>query len=200
MIKNIVFDIGNVLLYFKPDEYLNSFSFDKSTTEKIFESIFKSKYWSELDRGILTEDEAIKLFCKASPELQEKIEIVMKDWIGILTPNFETVEILKELKKRNYNIFLLSNFHKNAFERVSLENEFFNLFDGKVISYEINLLKPEKEIYNRLLKTYNLEPEETLFIDDMLENINAANKLRINTILFSDAESLKETLKNKGLL
>ncbi|MFL0266640.1 HAD family hydrolase [Candidatus Clostridium radicumherbarum] len=200
MIKNVVFDIGNVLLYFKPDEYLNGFNFDKQTNKKLFESIFKSKYWCELDRGMLTEDEAIKLFNEASPELQEKIEIVMKDWIGILKPNLETVAIVKELKKRNYNIFLLSNFHKSAFERVSSENEFFNLFDGRIISYEINLLKPEKEIYNKLLKTYNLKPEETLFIDDMIENIAAADKLRINTILFSNAESLRETLKSKRLL
>ncbi|MFL0245360.1 hypothetical protein [Candidatus Clostridium stratigraminis] len=105
MIKNIVFDIGNVLLYFKPDEYLNSFSFDKLTKEKIFETIFKSKYWSELDRGTLSENEAIKLFSKASPELQEKIEIVMKDWIGILKPNLETVAIVKELKKKTITYF-----------------------------------------------------------------------------------------------
>ncbi|MFL0245361.1 HAD-IA family hydrolase [Candidatus Clostridium stratigraminis] len=97
-------------------------------------------------------------------------------------------------------MFLLSNFHRSAFERVSLENEFFNLFDGRIISYEINLIKPEKEIYNRLLKTYNLEPEETLFIDDMQENINSAKELKINTILFSDAKSLREALKNKRLL
>lgn len=200
MIKNVVFDIGNVLLYFKPEEYLDSFNFDKKAKEKIFKAIFKSKHWCELDRGTLTEEEAIKLFCKAAPDLKEEIEIVMKDWIGILKPNLETVEIVKELKRRNYNIFLLSNFHKSAFERVSYENDFFKLFNGKVISYEINLLKPEEEIYKRLLKTYGLNPEETLFIDDMIENIAGAEKLKINTILFKNAKSLREEFKNKKIL
>jgi FMN phosphatase YigB (HAD superfamily) len=200
MIKNIVFDIGNVLLYFKPEEYLDSFKFDETIKEKVFQSIFKSKHWVELDRGTLTENEAIDFFCKTSPELQQEIKKVMQDWIGILKPNLETVKILREIKEKNYRMFLLSNFHKSAFEKVSCENEFFNIFDGKIISYEINLIKPEEAIYNRLLKTYDLKAEETLFIDDMKENIETAEKLGIHTILFKDAGSLKDALTEKRLL
>lgn len=200
MIKNIIFDIGNVLLDFNPEKYLDSLNFHKKVKEELFKCIFKSKYWGELDRGTLTDDEAIQLFCKASPKLNKEIKDIMSGWADILVPNYETVNIVKNLKEKGYKIFLLSNFHKKAFEKVTLENDFFNLFDGKVISYETNLLKPEEEIYKKLLTTYNLKPEESIFIDDIKLNIEGAKKLGINGILFESAASLEETLINAKVL
>jgi epoxide hydrolase-like predicted phosphatase len=195
MIKNVVFDLGNVLITFRPDEYMESLNFEKSIGDRVFQSIFKSKYWLELDKGNITEEEAVELFCGAGEETREEIRRVMSSWKDMLKPIPETIEILKELKEMGYKIYILSNYHKSAFEKTSMENEFFKLVDGRVISYEINCIKPEREIYDKLLKAYNLEADETLFIDDMKENIQGAEKLGIQTILFKDAAQLREELR-----
>jgi epoxide hydrolase-like predicted phosphatase len=195
MIKNVVFDLGNVLITFRPDEYMESLNFKKSIGDRVFQSVFKSKYWLELDKGNITEEEAVELFCKSGEETREEIKRVMSSWKDMLKPIPETIEILKELKEMGYKIYILSNYHKSAFEKTSMENEFFKLVDGRVISYEINCIKPEREIYDKLLKAYNLEADETLFIDDMKENIQGAEKLGIQTILFKDAAQLREELR-----
>lgn len=200
MIKNIVFDIGNVLISFKPREYLNSFPFEEDIREAIFNSVFKSKFWPELDRGTVTEEEAIKLFCEEAPELEQHIKKVMATWMDILLPIPETIEILKRLKDKGFKLFALSNYHKAAFERTFSENEFFRLLDGKVISYEVQCIKPEREIYEKLLATYDLRADETLFIDDMAENIEGAKTIGIRTHLFKDAIGFEEYLEEIKLL
>lgn len=200
MIKNIVFDIGNVLLSYKPDKYLANFNFDDITREKIFQSIFKSRYWIELDRGTLADAEALELFCTSLPELQKEITDVFSNWCDMLKPDMNVVNIVKELKRKGYNIYLLSNFHKKAFERVRSENDFFDIFDGGIISCDVNLVKPEEEIYKMLLRAYNLKAEETMFIDDTKENIEGADKLGIYTVLFKGSDELIEVLKNKNIL
>jgi HAD superfamily hydrolase (TIGR01509 family) len=200
IIKNIVFDLGNVLISFKPDKYMESFNFEKSIRDRVFESVFKSKYWLELDKGTLTEEEASELFCKSGQETKEEIKRVMSSWKDMLQPIPETIEILKELKQMGYRIYVLSNYHKNAFEKTSMENEFFKLLNGRIISYEVNCIKPEKEIYDKLLKAFNLEAGETLFIDDMNENIQGAENLGIQTILFKDAVQLRGRLMELNVI
>ncbi|WP_163192513.1 HAD family hydrolase [Clostridium thermarum] len=200
MIKNIVFDLGNVLISFNPNEYLDTFDFDNNIKEAVFKGIFKSKYWPELDRGTVTEEEALECFCKDAPEVAEEIRAVMASWKDILLPIPETIGILRELKEKGYKLFALSNYHRAAFEKTSSENEFFQLFDGKVISYEIQTIKPEKEIYEHLLKIYNLKAEETLFIDDMVENIEGAKRLGINTHIFKGPEGLRAYLRELKIL
>jgi putative hydrolase of the HAD superfamily len=200
MIKNIVFDLGNVLISFNPKEYLDSFGFENDVIEAVFKGIFKSKHWPKLDRGTVTEEEALEFFCSDSPEVAEHIRSVMKNWKDILLPIPETIEILQELKNKGYKIFALSNYHRAAFEKTSSENEFFKLFDGKVISYEVHSIKPEKEIYEYLLRTYNLKAEETLFIDDMAENIEGAKSVGINAHLFTGVEGLREYLRDLEIL
>jgi putative hydrolase of the HAD superfamily len=200
MIKNIVFDIGNVLISFKPKEYVDSFDFEPTIREVVFESIFKSEYWPRLDRGTTTEEEAVEFSCKAAPQADCEIRQVMAGWKDMLLPIPETIEILMELKAKGYKIFALSNYHKAAFERTFAENEFFKTLDGMVISYELGIIKPEREIYEHLLNKYALKPQETLFIDDMPENIQGAESTGINTFLFDNPIGLKNYFKKIGVL
>jgi epoxide hydrolase-like predicted phosphatase len=194
MIKNIIFDIGNVLLQFNPLDYLKKIFNDDIIEKLIYKEVFKSEEWISLDRGILTEDQAVKVISQRNPVHKAHIEICMDNWIDILTPIEGTVKIVSILKENGYNLYLLSNFHSLAFETIYSKYDFFNLFDGGVISCKENVLKPEAEIYTKLLDDYNLAPEECLFIDDTLINVEAANKLGINTIQFSNCEALKEGL------
>lgn len=193
MIKNIVFDIGNVLLNFEPKEYVRSKVIEEKV-EEIYESIFKSEEWPMLDRGTITESAAKANIIKRKIENEEFINAVFQDWYAILSPIESSVDILKKLKENGYKLFYLSNFHLAAFEYVNKNHDFFELFDGGIVSYKEKLLKPEKEIYDKILDTYKLEPSETIFIDDTEENVIAARKHSIHGIVLKDPKDLKALL------
>ena len=194
MIKNIIFDIGNVLLEFKPLDYLKRTFNDDNIEELLYKEIFLGEEWLHLDRGILTQDEVINLIFLKNPKNEVHIKRCMDNWIDILTPIEGTVKILRELKEKGYKLYLLSNFHCLAFETVYSKYDFFKHFDGGIISYKENLLKPESEIYYRLLDTYNLNAEESLFIDDTLVNVEAASRIGIRTVHFEGCELLEKSL------
>lgn len=198
MYKNIIFDIGNVLLSFNPREYLE----EKITEDKIedlYREIFQSKEWIMLDRGTITENEAINKIIERNINYGNDIKLVFEDWHDILKPIEETIEILKELKENGYKIFYLSNFHDLAFKDVKRKNNFFELFDGGVVSYEEKLIKPEEEIYKLILKRYDLKAEESIFIDDTKLNIEGADRLNINTLLFETPEKLRSDLNKLNI-
>ncbi|MBE6049717.1 MAG: HAD family phosphatase [Clostridium sp.] len=197
MYKNIIFDLGNVLLTFDPEEYLNKIIDDKNKISIIYNAIFKSDEWPMLDRGTLTQEEAKRNIMSRYKDYAKSIELAFDNWIkSILTPIEDTVKILTELKEKGYKIYYLSNFHELAFDYVTSEFSFFKLFDGGIVSYKENLLKPEKEIYNRILDEYKLSAKESIFIDDMLPNIEGAKLAGLSTILFKSPSDLSEKLGN----
>lgn len=195
MIKNVIFDLGNVLLNFEPKEYVKSKVVEEKI-EEIYESIFKSEEWPMLDRGTITEEEAKINIINRKEENTEFINSVFENWYDILTPIESSVEILQKLKEKGYKVFYLSNFHLAAFEYVTKKHDFFGLFDGGVVSYKEKLLKPEKEIYEKILCEYNLEQNETVFIDDMEVNVKAAIKNGMKGIVLKNPIDLKGELEN----
>lgn len=196
MIKNIIFDIGNVLISFNPIDYLSHKFDDEVLRQALYNTIFKSKEWLMLDRGTLTEEEAVHIFCTRQPHLQNQIKYVMENWHEMHIPMNESVQLLKHFKSSGYHIYLLSNYHKKAFKIISERYDFIREVDGRIISCDVKLLKPEKSIYEALLNTYGLKPEECLFLDDAPENIEAANRLGINGVCFKDAESIYGFIDN----
>ena len=194
MIKNIVFDLGNVLLDFEPDSYLEKLGYKGEIKAELMENIFGSDEWLMLDRGTISQPEAVEKWQQRNPELKEEIAEVMAGWEKILTLKNDSLEILKSLAEKNYNLYILSNFHKKAFKYVNQKYDFFKYFDDRVISAEVQMVKPEAQIYDYLLNEFDLNPEETLFIDDSKENIKAALEKKIRVIHFKDAESLSEEL------
>ncbi|WP_319202758.1 HAD family phosphatase [uncultured Ilyobacter sp.] len=194
MIKNIIFDLGRVLLNFEPLEYTYKKIPDKQRAYKIYQEVFKSNEWIMLDRGVITEEEAINRICDRNLENDQLIREVMNNWYEILTPMKDVVEILKKLKLMGYKIYFLSNFHLLAFEKVSKKYDFFRNFEGGIVSYRENQLKPENEIYNTLSDRYDINPSESIFIDDTKENIISAEKLGFKTVLFTSSIDLKEKL------
>ena len=185
MIQNIVFDLGNVLLDFNPKQFLLEKYADKILCERLFCEVFKCPEWAMLDKGVVTQEEVVSLLSQRYPREAREIEEVFQHWTKMLKPISGTVEILPRLKEVAYNIYVLSNFHLQAFEEVYRKNAFFQYFDGIVISAQEKTSKPEEAIYRRLLLKYKLIPETSVFIDDQEENLKAAEKLGIKTILFN---------------
>jgi putative hydrolase of the HAD superfamily len=189
MIKNIIFDIGNVLLTFDPKVYVQSKIIEEKADE-IYESIFKSEEWLMLDKGTISEEDAKANIINKKIENEKYINLVFENWYNILTPIESSIDVLRKLKENGYSIFYLSNFHLAAFEYVTRKYDFFNLFDGGVVSYKEKLLKPEVEIYEKIMDKYKLKSEETLFIDDTRENVKAAIKHGIKGIILEEPKNL----------
>lgn len=194
--KNIIFDLGNVLIDFKPLDYVRSKIDDFVKADEVYQCIFRSPEWLMIDRGIVTEENAINSICDHNPELSSQIRLVMTDWYHMLTLINDVFEILQELKHKGYKLYFLSNYQLLAYEYILKEYPLFAYFDGGIFSFKEQLLKPEPEIYERLMKTYALRPEESIFIDDMKENIEAALNLGFSAIHFTSSAELREELQN----
>ncbi len=194
MVKNVVFDLGNVLLDFNSDEIIADYVKDEKLHQQISENIFNSKEWILLDRGEITAKEATNRFINRMPDKEKLVREIMDNWKHYLTPIQVNVEVLNNIAQKPINLYVLSNFHKEAFEEVYEKYDFFNHFDGMIISYREKTVKPERKIYEKLINRYNLKPDTTLFIDDSERNIEAAKKLGFKTIHFNDNMKLSNSI------
>ena len=199
MIKNIIFDLGNVLVKYSPENFLGKYV--KSENQDVFiTNVFKSNEWLELDRGTLSYEDAIEIFSKRVPEEKESIERLFRENISsCIFPIKENVEIMRNLKKNGYSVYILSNFHQPAFEYIKENWDFIREFDGDVVSCYYHYIKPERAIYETILNKYNLIPSETIFIDDVEANIKGAKEVNIDGIHLPDFKNLKVLLKDKGI-
>lgn len=197
MIKNVVFDLGGVLVDFIPLQYLDRLKFDNATKNKLNEIIFKSKDWNEYDRGIyLHNTDIAEKIIKEHPDLEEEIKLVLQDnWVKMHVLREDTVNYLKQLKLQGMNIYILSNLSKDTYNYVT-KFDFFSFIDGGVYSFDVNICKPDEGIYKILLEKYNLHPKETAFFDDRLDNIEAAKNLGIQGIQFTSLDEAKLQLEN----
>ena len=166
MIKNIIFDLGNIIINYNQDKIINNFTIDEE--EKIFikEKIYRSPEWKLLDLGQITNNDAIEKIQKRNDIKYNKlINIFLHEWYKTQPINEDIVEIAKKLKERNYNIYVLSNMAKETYEYFK-NIDFFKVCNGIVISSHENVKKPDERIFNTLLTRYKLNPKECLFIDD----------------------------------
>lgn len=200
MIKNIIFDLGNVLLKFQPSEFLLRFTEDVEYIDLFVPKIFRSSIWMELDRGTISIEDAKNKFVSQYPEEEEFLTLFFSHWMEMLTPIDKNIEILKEIRALGYKTFILSNYIKEAYTFIEKKYEIFTLFDGQIISGFEKTIKPEKAIYSKLLNRYHLIPEESLFIDDVLFYLKPARKLGMNTIWNKPETDLREELRKFDIL
>lgn len=196
MVKNIVFDLGEVLIEFEPVKYLRQFGFDDDTNKLLSFIIFYSEEWNMCNSGGYSRNTEVRdILCKKYPQYAEKIKLVLTDeWVKMLTRKEETVAFLKELKDRNFKIYILSNLSEESHNFMK-QYDFFGLVDGGVYSYAEKICKPDRKIYKILLEKYNLIPEETIFIDDNKKNIEVAEELGIQGVVFDNLEVVKEKVE-----
>jgi len=184
---NLIFDFGNVLVDFKPLVYLKGLFSDDVLINKINEIVFKSYEWIQMDQGVLTHKEAIKVLCRREPEYKNEIFITIKNASDIVSPINETIQLLPKIKKAGHRIYYLSNMHIEIRDYLLKNHKYISLFDGGVFSCDIKMTKPSPEIYRYIINKYNLIPEECVFFDDVEENTAAAEREGIKSILFTSA-------------
>jgi epoxide hydrolase-like predicted phosphatase len=177
MIKNIVFDLGNVLVSFRPSEYFAKENYPENILSTILIDIFESKEWIMLDKGEITVTDAIDAIASVSSLKKAEIAHIFNLRTNLMFPLDENVKILSGLKKQGFRLYYLSNFPKDVFDEIKSGYYFFKYFDGGIISSEVHVTKPHKRIYELLLEKYALNANECLFIDDLEPNIRAAELL-----------------------
>jgi HAD superfamily hydrolase (TIGR01509 family) len=191
--------LGNVLLNFQPSQFLTRFINDQNQINDFIAKVIKNELWRKLDRGVISLDNARDEYIAKFPEDSESITSFFTHWKEMLTPINGNINILHELKANGYSLYALSNFINEAFEYVQNCYDFFTLFDGKVISSEIKFIKPELQIYQHLIKTYNLDPGECVYIEDVANFLIPASKLSMKVIHYSPQTDLRKELRKIGV-
>jgi len=187
---NFIFDVGNVLVDYTPVVYLRSLFADESSVNKMLEVIYKSPEWLQMDEGILTHKEATEIYCSREPDYIAAIHKVMQNFDKTFTPLPETIKLLPRIKEAGHELYYLSNIHAEIRDILLENQDYFDLFKGGVFSCDINYIKPSPEIYRHLLTKYSLNPKDCIFFDDMEQNVKAAEKEGIKSILFKNADCI----------
>lgn len=192
---NIVFDLGGVVFNWQPDTILESVFDDADIRRRIRKEIFEHPDWVELDRGTIALERAIDRGATRTGLPYEDIERLLKTVPHFLTPIETTIELIHELSKTRNKLFVLSNMALASMTHLEQRYDIWDVFDGIVISSRIQMVKPERQIYEYLLGVYELEPGETIFIDDLPDNVDAARSAGIRAIRFLDAVQCKRDLE-----
>ncbi|MFN6991560.1 MAG: HAD family hydrolase [Fervidobacterium sp.] len=193
-IINIVFDLGRVLIDWQPELYIKE-HFGEDIATFFWKHIFNSEEWNLMDKGKLTEEQLWNLFSQRYSNYIYYINHMKEKVPELLIPIQDNIKLLPALKKLGYKLYVLSNFSSMNFDYVYKKFEFFNLFDGMIISSHVHSVKPELRIYECLIEKFNLNPLESLFIDDKIENIQGAQRLQFKVIHLTNPKELKSKLE-----
>ncbi|MGI5959871.1 MAG: GNAT family N-acetyltransferase [Massiliimalia sp.] len=174
MIKNIIFDMGNVILTYDPMLVLQVYAPEANDIPVLRREIQESKEWQQLDQGTITYEQAQQQILSRLPQRLHSAAVqILERWQDYMLPLQESLQLVRELKELGYGIYLLSN-ASVRFHEYEQKVEAFRYFDGKLISADVLLLKPQREIYEKLFETFQLNPEECFFIDDMEANVQGS--------------------------
>ncbi len=175
----VVFDIGNILIRFAPDDFLEQmFPGDKQTQAHMLKHVYNGPYWPMFDRGTITYEEAAARLAREAGGTPEEYLRVLRGWIELKTPLEEGWRAARRCKRAGKKLYLLSNYPQGGYERlrVKFADHFGDLFDGGIISCYEHMVKPDREIYETLCARYGIEAGRAMFIDDTLVNIEGANQ------------------------
>ncbi|MBS0286112.1 MAG: HAD family phosphatase [Proteobacteria bacterium] len=198
-IKNIVFDVGNVLVRYDP-VYIIAKSFPEHPNQAtLVQEIFKHETWLALNLGYITEAQALLEYHSRLGLEIERLQQMAQITKESLTPIAGAQKLLRTLHG-NYPLYALTDNTHEIMAYLRARYDFWPLFKGVVVSAHIGHLKPSAEIYRHLLKTYQLSPEETLFLDDVIKNIEGAKAVGIQAVQFKDTEQIIEELKRLGVV
>lgn len=199
MIKNIIFDVGDVLIEYRWKDMLLEHGIEEERAEAIGSRMFGDDVWAELDAGNVSVQDAIEVYEKQYKEYATDIRWFLEHAELMKVDRPEVWKRVKQLKEAGYKIYLLSNYSEELFEKHTKGADFHNHLDGGIVSYQIHKLKPDPEIYQSLLEKYELDPTECLFFDDRAENTKAAEELGIKAVTVISQQQLLAELDHMSL-
>ena len=194
IVKKFLFDLGNVFFDWNPERILKPIFNDDERMNFFINNISFPLLDTRCDAGITIEvavNDAIKKF----PEFEKEIKFYYPNHGNMVGGFFQkTVDVFYKIKELNYPCFVLSNWSAETYEGMEETYPFLKDFDGKIISGRDFLIKPDPAIYELAISRFDLIPQETLFIDDRLDNIEAAQKLNFQTIHLTNPSLIQELI------
>lgn len=200
MIRNILFDMGNVLIRFDREFFIERLGVQPEDKQMLMREVFHSVEWVQMDRGSIVEAEAVASICKRLPaHLHDAAEKLVAMWDRPILPIDGMYELVEELKHAGYGIYLLSNASLRQHEywpRIPASN----FFDGTIISADEQVMKPGAEYYLRALNRFGLKAQECFFVDDVPANVEGALFCGIPGAIFrGDATLLRKQMRDAGI-
>lgn len=195
---NIIFDLGNVLIEWNKEKILSKICKNDLEYNLFNQFVFQSNLWIDLDNGkISLEFLGNQLIDEMGHQYQDQIHELVWNWFNYVDLYDEVYELIKQLKKKNFQIYVLSNtssiFHillDSVLSKVS------SVLNGYVISCEVKMMKPQKEIYLSLVNKYQLDIKDCIFLDDLEENVEAARTLGIKAFQIKERKEISNILKD----
>lgn len=171
---NLVFDIGNVICNWQPRQLVASIFPHAGEQQAALAAVIQQEDWLDLDRGRLDLDAAIDRACARSDLPRPQVAALYQAVPLHLTPVPAMVAVIEELARAGIPLYVLSNMHRHAWRQLQDTHVFWRHFSGTLVSCEVGYIKPEPEIFTLLCERFRLHPADTLFFDDMAENVAAA--------------------------
>lgn len=195
MIRNVILDVGNVLVDYCWEKHLASFGFSKDIAQRVAKATALNEDWDEYDRGVLTDEEVLNRFIENDPGVEKEIRMYNENLSGVIEVYPYTKQWIRDMKEKGLKVYILSNYGSKCYNECGSKMDFTELVDGAVFSWQEKVIKPDDAIYERILKRYQLVPEECVFFDDRKDNVEGARRNGILGIVFEDYEQAKRELE-----
>ncbi len=195
MIKNIILDIGGILLDDGKENLREFLQVSEEETNKLSKTVYGSKEFRQYLLGNINLEKCMNGIISKNPEYKKYIEkmLTSSNLKGIVPVKSNLLQVIRKLKE-TYKIYFLSNITKETYLYIE---EILNEFDGGIYSFKVHLCKPDPEIYKKLLCTYNLNKKESIFFDDRQRNVDIGNELGIKSIKFNTEQDILDILSAK---
>lgn len=199
MIKNIIFDMGNVLVDFCWEKAFRDKGLDGEIFERVANATVRNKDWDEFDLANLSHEEIIQNFVDNDPEVEEWIRIGTSSIGDMIKKKDYAEELITSLQKSGYKVYILSNMSPQAFEQAGDDLKCARLADGWLFSCDCHIVKPDRRIYELLLEKFGLKASECVFLDDKQENVLGGEEVGIKGIVFTNLDEALEVLEDMGV-
>ena len=192
--RNVIFDVGNVLLAWRPKELVETEVRDPGLHGRVLDGIFQHDDWTRLDEGVFEEEEANERFAERTGlDLPEIRRLILASKAS-LAPLDEGQSLLRELHGQGVALYCLTNMARGTFDFVHERYDFWQYFRGILVSALVRLIKPDPRIFERIVQTYGLDPAETVFLDDNAANVESARRVGLTAHLWDDPARVRQLL------
>ena len=200
MIKNVILDVGRVLVAWQPKQKMKEWGYSDETVSILSKALFDSGVWNETDRGILSDEEILSLAVSHAPKYEKEIRYFWEHINEVIWLLPYALDWIRAIKKAGYQVYILSNYGSWTFEKTRADSLcFLDEVDGAIFSYEVQQIKPNPDIFQSLFEKFSLIPEECVFLDDLVKNIEGARAVGMHGIVFTGLEEGLEELKKLGV-
>jgi putative hydrolase of the HAD superfamily len=194
-VRNVIFDLGGVVFDWNPDHIVSRVQPAPELRASLKAALFGHADWRLFDRGALSESELIERLQLRIGATRQEVEAILDAVRNSLVEKPETLKLIRALQGQGTPLYCLSNMPASVYTHLRQRHNFWDAFSGIVISGEVQMMKPEPEVFLHLLATFNLRAEESVFVDDLLANIESARQVGLHAIWFKDAAQCRRELE-----